>query len=54
LGLPVSQKIMREHGGRIAVESEPGRGATFILEMPAVLADVTRDVGSDISKTYGV
>jgi two-component system NtrC family sensor kinase len=44
LGLPVSQKIMREHGGRIAVESEPGRGATFILEMPAVLADVTRNV----------
>jgi signal transduction histidine kinase len=42
LGLPVSQKIMREHGGRIFVESEPGRGATFILEMPAVLADLTR------------
>lgn len=51
LGLPVSQKIMREHGGRITVESEPGRGATFILEMPAVLADVTRPVDSDIAKT---
>jgi signal transduction histidine kinase len=44
LGLPVSQKIMREHGGRILVESEPGHGATFILEMPAVLADVTRNL----------
>lgn len=52
LGLPVSQKIMREHGGRITVESEPGRGATFILEMPAVLADVTRPVDSDIAKTH--
>lgn len=52
LGLPVSQKIMREHGGRIFVESEPGRGATFILEMPAVLADVTRGAES-ISETLG-
>jgi two-component system NtrC family sensor kinase len=42
LGLPVSQKIMKEHGGTIRVESELGRGATFILEMQAVLADVTQ------------
>jgi signal transduction histidine kinase len=36
LGLPVSQKILAEHGGRIQVRSEPGRGACFILELPAV------------------
>jgi two-component system, NtrC family, sensor kinase len=36
LGLPVSQKILAEHGGRILVESEPGRGACFTLELPAV------------------
>jgi signal transduction histidine kinase len=34
LGLPVSQKIIREHGGKIVVESHPGQGATFILELP--------------------
>ncbi len=34
LGLPVSQKIIREHGGSINVESQPGQGATFILELP--------------------
>jgi len=44
LGLPVSQKIMKEHGGRIDVESQWGRGARFTLEMPAVPVDVTRDL----------
>ena len=37
LGLPVSQKILNEHGGRIAVESLPGQGACFTLEFPAVI-----------------
>jgi signal transduction histidine kinase len=34
LGLPVSQKIMREHGGDIRVESTPGAGSRFYLELP--------------------
>ncbi len=34
LGLPVSQKIIREHGGRIVVKSRPGQGASFIIELP--------------------
>ncbi len=34
LGLPVSQKIVREHGGRIEVGSSPGQGARFDLELP--------------------
>ncbi|MGB9689352.1 ATP-binding protein [Thermogutta sp.] len=37
LGLPVSQKIVQEHGGRIAVESAPGQGTRFTIELPAVL-----------------
>ena len=36
LGLPVSQKILQEHGGRIVVESDPGRGTRFRLELPAI------------------
>jgi signal transduction histidine kinase len=39
LGLPVSQKILKEHGGRIRVESTPGEGSKFILELPAALPD---------------
>ena len=42
LGLPVSDKIMKEHGGRIAVETELGRGSRFILELPAVVPDAGR------------
>ena len=34
LGLPVSQKIIREHGGRISVTSRPGQGSTFLIELP--------------------
>ena len=34
LGLPVSDKIVREHGGRIQVRSEVGRGTTFVIELP--------------------
>ena len=34
LGLPIAARIMEAHGGTIAVESEPGRGARFILRLP--------------------
>ena len=41
LGLAVSQKILREHGGRIDVQSEPGEGCCFTLELPAILPPVS-------------
>ena len=34
LGLPVTRKIMEEHGGQILVDSQPGKGSTFTLELP--------------------
>jgi len=36
LGLSISRKIVEEHKGSIAVESEKGKGATFIVRLPAV------------------
>lgn len=41
LGLPVSQKILREHGGEIHVTSQIGSGSRFVLELPAILCEMT-------------
>ncbi len=35
LGLFVSRQIVEEMGGRLTFRSEPGRGATFFIELPA-------------------
>ena len=35
LGLAVSHRIVTDHGGRIYVTSEPGKGARFAFELPA-------------------
>ncbi len=35
LGLAIVQSVISDHGGRINVRSEPGRGTTFIIELPA-------------------
>ncbi|MEN6407309.1 MAG: ATP-binding protein [Thermoguttaceae bacterium] len=43
LGLPVSQKILQEHGGRILVESKPDQGCRFLLELPATLTQEPPD-----------
>jgi signal transduction histidine kinase len=49
LGLPVSRKILREHGGDIIVQSQLGKGTKFTLRLPMkspLLSDLysTRDL----------
>jgi PAS domain S-box-containing protein len=34
MGLVISKRIILDHGGDIRVESEPGKGANFIVELP--------------------
>ena len=34
LGLYISRQIVEAHGGTIRVESEPGKGASFIVDLP--------------------
>jgi nitrogen fixation/metabolism regulation signal transduction histidine kinase len=34
LGLAIAQSVVSDHGGRIRVQSQPGQGATFVIELP--------------------
>ncbi len=50
LGLPISQRIIENHGGTIEVRSQPGEGATFTVLLPieadayAAYLEATREV----------
>jgi PAS domain S-box-containing protein len=49
LGLSISDGIVREHGGRIRLESNTGCGATFVIELPLVHPPL---VGSSIASPH--
>jgi signal transduction histidine kinase len=34
LGLPMAKRIVEEHGGHLAVKSEPGKGSDFTMRLP--------------------
>jgi signal transduction histidine kinase len=34
LGLPTTRKIVEAHGGQISLQSEPGKGTQFTIELP--------------------
>jgi signal transduction histidine kinase len=46
LGLAVSRKILREHGGDIVVQSQVGKGSKFILRLP-----IRSPLGGDVPQT---
>jgi two-component system OmpR family sensor kinase len=39
LGLAISREIVRNHGGRLSAQSEPGRGSRFTVQLPVVRPD---------------
>jgi signal transduction histidine kinase len=46
IGLALAKELTELHGGRITVESEPGRGATFRVEIPRE-GGASEDAGSE-------
>ncbi len=52
LGLAICKRIIDLMGGRIGVESEPGRGATFWFEIPLlkVIGDLQHNTGADAAR----
>jgi len=49
LGLAISAQIMAEAHGAIAVESEPGKGTSFIIRLPTALAGVGMRDGKELA-----
>ncbi|MCE9589392.1 MAG: GAF domain-containing protein [Planctomycetes bacterium] len=59
LGLVVTKKIVEEHGGTIQLDSKPGEGTTFTIELPCSAAAMpasaeTHGPETDSSATNGV
>lgn len=45
LGLPTARKIIEAHGGRMFVQSKPGKGTQFTIELPVPARLEERDEG---------
>lgn len=49
LGLYITHQIVRAHGGRIVLDSEPGQGSTFTIELPRRVATTEASVQPTVS-----
>jgi signal transduction histidine kinase len=45
LGLPIARRSVELHGGRIEVETAPGKGSTFRIVLPAAVVEMAREGG---------
>jgi signal transduction histidine kinase/FixJ family two-component response regulator len=48
IGLYIAGQVVRQHGGSITVESEPGKGAVFTITLRRRLPDAVRDASTPL------
>jgi PAS domain S-box-containing protein len=54
LGLLTTRKIVQEHGGRIDVESSPGKGTTFRIRLPRKRLDALAEAASEAAEKTAI
>jgi signal transduction histidine kinase/DNA-binding response OmpR family regulator len=50
IGLSITKEFVKMHGGTIDVESEPQKGATFIIQLPFVPIEHKKDIPETLQK----